>query len=75
MMMICCRQRDWHGGTDFVLAATFYLITPKYRHGAGTYMVVCLKRERVLVYLTTHGYVRRVSRPPTAAYTAGVVGE
>jgi hypothetical protein len=26
------------------------------------------KRERVLVYLTTHGYVRRVSRPPTAAY-------
>lgn len=31
--------------------------------------------ERVLVYLTTHGYVRRVSRPPTAAYSAGVVGE
>ena len=27
-------------------------------------------RERVLVYLTTHGYVRRVLRPPTAAYTA-----
>jgi len=33
------------------------------------------ERERVLVYLTTHGYVRRVLRPPTAAYAAGVVGE
>ena len=35
----------------------------------------CKERERVLVYLTTHGYVRRVLGPPTAAYAAGVVGE
>lgn len=44
-------------------------------HQASVWARLMEERERVLVYLTTHGYVRRVLGPPTAAYAAGVVGE